>query len=76
MGEKVEVWPSPHSTVSVNGPMPVRASVPRLIDVLTPAKVLCEPLGAVRTGGTSWEVITTSAESQPTLGSMTVSVTV
>ena len=68
MGEKVEVWPSPQWTVPVNGPMPVMASVPRLIDVLSPAKVLCEALGAVRTGGTSREVITASAVSQPTLG--------
>ena len=66
VGENVELWPSPQLIVSVNGPMPVMASVPRSIDVLTPAKALCEAVGAVRTGGTSREVITTSAESQPT----------
>ena len=53
VGENVEVWPSPQLTVSINGPMPVMASAPRLIDVFTPAKAFCAALGAVRTGGTS-----------------------
>ena len=76
VGENVELWPSPQLIVSINGPMPVIASVPRLIDVFTPATVLCEAVGAVTTGGTSREVTTATDCSHPTFRSMTVNVTV
>ncbi len=74
VGENVDS-PSPQLIVSKNGPMPVMASALRLIDVFTPATVLCEAVGAVTTGDIR-EVTTATDCSYSTFRSMTVNVTV